>query len=89
MAGTAWRDFAQENGIAHAIEVLVIGDAVAQLQKPILARRYSVTSTPQSEALQRNAFPLPHWSIENGHVTSCHTGVATAMAFAAPLFMLQ
>src|ERR1700681_1071904 len=47
---------------------------VVQLQKPILARIYRLTSTPQFAASQRNAFPLPHSSTENGHCTSVHTG---------------
>src|SRR5882757_5425229 len=54
---------------------------VVQLQKPILARIYRLTSTPQLAASQRNALPLPHSSTENGHCASVHTarlGVVTS-----------
>src|SRR4051794_40829 len=38
------------------------------------------TSAPQSVALQRNAFPLPHSSLGKGQATSVHTGTVAVAA---------
>src|SRR5829696_9813449 len=52
---------------------------VVQAHRPALARRYTVTSLPQCEAVQRNARPGPHGSPGKGQATSVQTGPIGAL----------